>query len=180
MTNRIKTVRSPRLILICCKNAERLIQIVSDILNYCKYNTCIEDFSENTDFILTSKSSLPQLPQGVVKHTVVFDEYSGIKRADVEGYKNGVTSYENADRLFGGDEGIVTTYSRDNYSADVTCRNISKNGDGTTSFDIINDGILLRVQIDDSKYMVDEVLQCMAVFAATGVPLAAAVEYFRD
>ena len=179
MTNKIKTVQSPRLILTCCKNAERLTQIVSDTLNYCKYNTCIEDFSQNTDFILTSKISLPQLPRGIVKHTVVFDECSNINRSDVEGFKNGVTSYENADRFFGGDEGIVTTYSSDNYSADVTCRNISKNG-GTTSFDIINHGILLRVQIDDSKYMVDEVLQCMAVFAATGVPLAAAVEYFRD
>lgn len=49
MTNRIKTVQNPRLIMIISENGKRIGDIVSDVLNFCSYNTCIDDFSQNTD-----------------------------------------------------------------------------------------------------------------------------------
>ena len=34
MTNRIKTVQKPKVIMVCCRDSERISEIISDILNF--------------------------------------------------------------------------------------------------------------------------------------------------
>ena len=74
MTNRIKTVQCPRVILVATENGEKLAQMISEIMNYCTYNTVIDDFSENTDFVIESEGFDVNCPENTVADTVVFDE----------------------------------------------------------------------------------------------------------
>ncbi len=177
MTNRLKTVQNPRLILIAGKNSKRIAGIVSDILNYCSYNTCIDDFSENTDFVIENPESDADCPDNIIADTLLFDENSAIPSGRMSDFREKVTSYENAMKLFGEESEGIITYSADNYGADVACRNLSES-DGTTSFDIIGNGILSRVNIIDGKYSVEEVLACTGVLLAAGLPLASILGFF--
>lgn len=177
MTNRIKTVQKPRLILVACKNSERMAHIISGILNFCSYNTCIDDFTQNTDFVIETNQYSGNDYEHVIPDTAVFDEESAAKSERLAEFRQKVTPYENAMKLFGEDPEDVITYSEDNYGADVACRNLSSS-DGTTSFDIIGNGILGRVNIVSGKYSVDEVLACTGVLLAAGMPLASILGYF--
>lgn len=179
MTNRIKTVQNPRLILLACKNAERIGGMISDILNYCRYNTCINDFSENTDFVIENKGYNDPHPDGIIADTVLFDDSSNISTERISEFREKVTSYEYATELFGEDMNGVITYSADNYGADVACRNITEN-DGRLSFDIVGNGILSRINITEGKYTVDEVLACMGVLLAAGMPMASISGFFDN
>ena len=176
MTNRMKTVQNPRLILAVCQNARRISEILSDILNYCSYNTCIDSFSENTDFILSTKSGT-ECPEGVIADTVIFDQ--SVSNEVFSGFKKKVTSYEHFYSVHKEEPISVITYSLDHYSADVTFRNIKEQNE-TTVFEIIVNGILSRVRINNRRYSLEEVLQCTAVLTATGIPLASIISFFNN
>ena len=176
MTNRIKTVQKP--ILVCCRQSERLSEIISGILNFCSFNSSIDDFTENTDFIIATESSECLSSDQVICDTAFFDGTAAPLAEKLTAFRQKVTDYENAMKLYGEAPEDVLTYSVDNYSADVACRNIV-NENGTTSFDIIGKGILSRVSIVSGKYSAEEVLACTAVLLSAGLPLASVLEYFR-
>ncbi len=177
MTNRIKTVQNPRLILLACENSARLADIISDILNYCSYNTCIDDFSQNTDFIIENGSCKQECPENVIEDTVLFDDKSELTKEALSSFRERVAKYEDAMEMFGEESDKVITFSSENYGADVACRNYSKNS-GTASFGLVGNGILSRVNIIDGKYTVDEILACTGVLLATGMPLASILGFF--
>lgn len=178
MTNRMKTVQNPRLIVIACDNGKRVGDIVSDALNYCCYNTCINDFSQNTDFVIENPEYEGACPEHVIADTILFDNDSKYSRDCVGHFRSRVTSYENAMRLYGEDPQDVITYSSRNYGADVACRNLSEKN-GSAAFDLIGNGILSRIHIVEGKYSVDEVLACTGVLLAAGLPLASIINYFE-
>ena len=178
MTNRVKTVQNPKMILVACKDSERIAGIISAVLNECKYNTCIDDYYLNTDFIIVNYSERTEYPDDVIADTVVFDGEHDIEESDVSRFRTKVGTYEYAYKRYGDDSKSVLTYSAENYAADITCRNISLTCSGT-AFDIIDNGILSRVNIGTNLYTVDEVLVCTAVLTATGVPLASVIGYFN-
>ncbi len=178
MTNRIKTVQNPRLIVISCENGRRVGDIISDILNYCRYNTCINDFSENTDFVIVTPEYNGSRPENVIADTILFDKNTEFRRECIGQFRSKVTSYENAMKEFGEDTADIITYSSENYGADVACRNIAEKN-GTAAFDIIGNGILSRVNIIEGKYSVQEVLACTGVLLAAGLPLASVLNYFE-
>ncbi len=179
MTNRIKTVQNPRLIVIACDNGKRVGDIVSDVLNFCMYNTCINDFSQNTDFVIENPEYKGGCPENVIADTILFDDDSKYSGECVKKFRSRVTSYENAIQLYGEDPQDVLTYSSEHYGADVACRNISEKN-GIAAFDIIGNGILSRVNISEGKYTVDEVLACTGVLLAAGLPLASIINYFEN
>lgn len=178
MTNRIKTVQTPRLIVFACNNGKRLGDIVSDILNYCKYNTCVNDFSENTDFVIENPDYSGNCPDNVISDAILFDENTDYSKEDIDKFRVRITSYENALHMYGEEPTGVITYSADNYGADVACRNITEKN-GTKTFDIIGNGILSRVNMINGKYSVEEVLACTGVLLAAGLPLASILNYFE-
>lgn len=173
MTNKIKTVQKPRLIFLACENSYRLAELISDILDFCSYNNCIDDFSENTDFVIETSEYRGEYPENVLPDTVLYDSKYSDKR--INEFRQKVTAYENT----GADENDVLTYSADNYGADLAGRNISLLGDKITA-DIVGNGILSRVCLDRNKYSIEEVLACMAVLIASGLPLASISEYFTS
>lgn len=179
MTNRIKTVQNPKLILVACKNSERISDIISDILNFCCYNTCIDDFSENTDFVIANYSKNFTIPDNAIADTVISDGSFALSNGIVSGFRNKATSYEYCLKKYG--EGVrnILTYSSENYDADVTYRNKSTDSDGTAVFDIIGTGILSRVRLKNSVFSIDEVLVCTAALIATGIPIASILGYFN-
>ena len=165
MTNMIKTVQNPRLILLDCRNSHKLAEIISDVLNFCSFNTCIDDFTQVTDFIIENADSGTYCPENVIADTVLFDENSKMTRDKISTFREGVTSYENAMSFFGNDGEGIMTYSSDNYGADVASRNYTENG-GT-------------VNIINGKYTVDEILACTGVLLAAGMPLASVLSFFE-
>ncbi len=178
MTNRIKTVQNPRLIMIISENGKRIGDIVSDVLNFCSYNTCIDDFSQNTDFVIETPDYSGERPDNIIEDTVLFDS-APLDNEELFGkFRQRVTSYENAMELYGDTSGDIITYSRENYGADVACRNITEKN-GITAFDIVGNGILSRVNMIAGKYSVDEVLGCTGVLLAAGLPLASIINYFE-
>ena len=176
MTNRIKTVKYPRLILLRCENADRLSELISDILNYCSYNTCIDDFSENTDYVICRGACAQEPPAEVIADTALA-EGEHLNRMEENGFRRLVASYEEAPELSEGSDRLLT-YSSENYAADVTCRNILTQGSDTV-FDLVSSGILSRVRIKNQMYSVCEVLVCTSVLLAAGIPLASVVSYFN-
>lgn len=175
LTNRIKTVKYPKLILLRCEDSNRLSELISDILNYCSYNTCIDDFTENTDYVISCSECSNEEMSGVIADTALASA-SDLHDLRRNGFRRLVASYEEVSELPESEEGLIT-YSGDNYSADVTCRNISSSGDATV-FDIVSSGILSRVRINSSVYTVYEVLVCTSVLLAAGIPLASVIGYF--
>ena len=178
MTNMIKTVQNPRLILLDCRNSHKLAEIISDVLNFCSFNTCIDDFTQVTDFIIENADSGTYCPENVIADTVLFDENSKMTRDKISTFREGVTSYENAMSFFGNDGEGIMTYSSDNYGADVASRKYTENG-GTVSFELVGGGILSRVNIINGKYTVDEILACTGVLLAAGMPLASVLSFFE-
>lgn len=178
MTNKIKTVQNPRLILLDCGNSNKLAGIISDVLNYCKFNTCIDDFTEITDFVILNADSGIQRPENVIADTVLFDENSSLSKSLIESFRKSVTPYENAMKLFSEDNDKLITYSSENYGADVASRNYAENG-GTVSFELVVGGILSRVNIINGKYTVDEILACTGILLAAGMPLASVLNFFE-
>lgn len=175
MTNRLKTVKYPRLILLRCKDADRLSGLISDILNYCSYNTCIDDFTENTDYVISSSGCSDEDMGGVIADTALAsgEELQELRR---NGFRKLVAPYGEASYLMENEDGLIT-YSGDGYSSDVTCRNIKVSGD-TAVFDIESSGILGRVRINRRVYTIYEVLVCTSVLLAAGIPLASVISYF--
>lgn len=180
MTNRIKTVQNPKLILVACKNSERIADIISSILNFCCYNTCIDNFSENTDFVIANYSDKFTIPQDTIADTVLFDRSSALSDSDISRFRNKVTSYEYSLKRYGEYAENIFTYSLENYDADVTHRNKSITTDGKTVFDVIGTGILSRVHIKNSAFSVEEVLECTAALIAAGIPIASILGYFNS
>ena len=175
MTNKMKTVQKPRLILLACENSHRIAELVSGILDFCSYNNCIDDFSENTDFIIETTEYDGERRTGVIADTVLFDGKCSIECERIGEFRQKVTAYEN----IGADEGDVLTYSADNYGADLACRNVSETGE-TVSLDIVGNGILSRINFDKDKCTAEEVLICMSVLVGAGLPLAAISGYFTS
>ncbi len=173
MTNKMKTVQRPRLIFLACKNSQRLAELISGILDFCSYNNCIDDFSENTDFVIETSGYNGECPKDVIADTVLYDEENSDRC--ISGFRQRVTAYEN----IGTDENNVLTYSAHNYGADLACRNISECCN-TVTLDIVGNGILSRICLDKDKYSVEEVLACMGVLIASGLPLAAISGYFTS
>lgn len=177
LTDRLKTVQSPRIILVDCDNAIRISGIISDILNYCSYNTLVDCFSENTDFIILTHAKKP-ICENVIADTVTFDEKSVLSEEFISQFRNKVTSYEYCFGKYGDEAEGFLTYSADNYDAGVMFRNITVT-ENITSFDIIDDGILSRVRIHNNLYSVQEVIVCTCTLIATGVPIASILGYFN-
>ncbi len=175
MTNKMKTVQKPRLIFLNCEDSQRLAELISSILDFCSYNNCIDDFSENTDFVIETSKYNGECPENVIADTVLYDEKHSNEWQRIGRFRQKVTAYEN----IGNDENEVLTYSTDNYGADLACRNISRCGN-TATFDIVGNGILSRINIDKDKYSVEEVLACIGVLTASGLPLAAISGYFTS
>ncbi len=174
MTNKMKTVQKPRLIFLACENSQRLAELISNILDFCSYNNCINNFSENTDFVIETLGYGEEYPENVIADTVLYD--GGYCRNKHLGeFRQRVTAYENIDSS----EDEALTYSTDNYGADLACRNISEY-DNTMTLDIVGNGILSRISLDKNKYSVGEVLACMGVLTASGLPLAAISGYFTS
>ncbi len=176
MTSGIKTVQTPRRICMACQNSQRVCSIVSDILNQCGYNTCTDDDNENTDFVLSVYHD-KACPKDFIKNVIVFDGSSSISLDEVNAFRHKVTSYENSMAVFGENSEAVLTYSAENYSADITCRNVVQTNE-FVSFDLIGGEILFRIRAK-AEYSLDEILMCIAVLMATGIPLAAVVAYFN-
>lgn len=173
MTNKIKTVQKPKLIFAACKGSEHIAELISDILDFCSYNTCIDEYSANTDFVIADYAFGDNLPEGVISETVIFDGTADINDEFLSKFRIKVASYESCCERFGDRTDGILTYSTENYDADVTCRNLEGGG----SFDIIVNGILSRVDIGE-KYSAEDALICTSVLLATGIPLASIVEYF--
>lgn len=178
MTSKIKTVQKPRQIFIACKNMNRISEIIFDILKFCSYSTYKDVFSENADFIISKYSENFKLNENVIADTIIFDESCNIDDNSIFKFRNIVASYEYCSQKYGDDEQKLLTYSKENYDADVTCRNIV-NDDGITVFNIIITGILSRVRISNKIFSVEDVLICTAVLIATGIPMASVLEYFN-
>lgn len=170
MVDEVKTIRSPKWILLSCKNAEKISCLIVDILNDCSYRTCRNSVSENVDFIVTDNA---EIPKGVSAETIFFDGSVTLSENMIEMFTHKVSSYEYVCRRYGDEYRNIKTYSENHYSADVTCRNV----DGR-EFDIIHGGILGRVRMKKNVYTVQDVLLCTAVLTATGIPLASVIEYF--
>lgn len=177
MTNRIKTVQYPRVILVATKNYDRLSQMISELMNFCTYNSVIDDFSENTDFVIESESFDTNCPEESIADTVVFDESCAVSGERLGQFRERVTSYENALRVYGSDGDNVLTFSSENYGADVAFRNMTVSGT-KVSCDLIGNGILSRLSFDSKKYTVDEVLACTGVAISTGMPMASVISFF--
>lgn len=177
MTNRLKTVQTPRLILVCGKDAVRISEIISDILNYCSYNTLIDCFTENTDFIISTHSDDVLKYKNVTADTAVFDKQSELPENIISCFINKVTSYEYCFERYGDESENFRTYSCENYDAEIMAKNISRE-DNITQFDVIDSGILIRVKINNTVYSVHDVLVCTAALVATGIPVAPILEYF--
>ncbi len=179
MTNRIKTVQKPRILLIDCNNAKKISEIVSDILNYCSYNTIINSFRENTDFIILTDGKLFLDGSKFIADTVMFDKTSVLSDNEIHRFRNCVTSYEYCLEKYGDNFQGIMTYSSENYDAKLMSRNINIDGN-ITSFDIIHDGILIRAKIQNNLYSLEDVLICTCTLAATGIPIAAILRYFNS
>lgn len=178
MTAQIKTVQYPKLILIDCTNQDKISKVLSDILNSCSFNTCIDGFSEHTDFVIAQYQREAERSDKIIPYTVVFDEKSELSDSDIEKFQKKVSTYEYAYKKYGDENTDVLTYSPNHYSADVTCRNVKVSGKDIV-FEIIRSGILSRVHIKSNLYSVEEVLLCTAVLTATGIPLASVIGYFN-
>ncbi len=178
MTNRLKTVRVPRLILVECENELKISQTISDILNYCSYNTTVNCFTENTDFIISTDRESVRYAENIIPSTFVFDNDTDIQNKILSGFAKKVALYECCIGRYDESGDDFLTYSSENYDADVTARNISVNG-GATLFDIIDEGILSRVRLKGDKYSVNDVLICTAALVATGIPVASILGYFN-
>ena len=176
LTNRIKTVKYRRMIFFRCECAARICRLISDILNSCSYNTSIDDLSEETDFILYCSEKVPELPADVIADTALVTP-DNIGSVSDMGFRRTVMRYEDIDESLEDDERMIS-FSGENYSADVACRNISTQGD-ITVFDIVSGGILSRVRINSSIYSVSDVLVCTAVLIAAGIPIASVTGYFK-
>ena len=176
LTNGIKTVKYRRMIFFRCECPARICELISDILNYCSYNTSTDDLSGDTDYILHCSDKMPELPDDVIADTafVTSDNIGCISGIE---FRRIVLGYEDVDESLEDNERILT-FSEENYSADVTCRNINTQGD-ITVFDIVSGGILSRVRINSSIYSVSDVLVCTAVLIAAGIPIASITGYFK-
>lgn len=177
MTNRIKTVQYPRMILVKCNDAERVSGLISDILNFCSYNTCIDDFSENTDYVICCDSDLSQVPDGIVADTVLMDQ-DYTQKIDVDAFKKIVADYDELPEGYEEENKGCFTFSSDNYYADLACRNICSDGN-TLEFEIVSGGILGRVRVDKDKYSVNDILLSTSALVALGIPMAAVLGYFN-
>lgn len=176
MTNRIKTVQYPKLILVMCRNSEKIANLISDILNFCSYNTCIEDFSENTDYIIALSLTSCKCNGGYIADAALIDDTCE-NASELSDFRKIALPYEIAEDEFEEDSKLIT-YSADNYSADVACRSISLQGDSTV-FDVVSGGVLSRARISSGEYSVDDVLSCSTVLIAAGVPLASVLGFFN-
>ncbi len=174
MTNGVKTVKYPRMILLNCGEADRLSEIISDILKFCSYNASVDGLEENTDYIISKSYDDIIDNDGIIADTVLSD---CVEENEILRFRRIVTPYEKAAESEESEKKLLT-YSAENYSADVTCRNISTQGDSTV-FDILSGGILSRVRINSSIYSVSEVLICTSVLIAAGIPLAAILSFFN-
>ena len=176
LTNGIKTVKYKRMIFFRCGCAARICELISDILGYCLYTASTDDISGDTDYILYRSEKIPELTDDVIADTA-FVTADNIGCISGMGFRRLVMRYEDVDESLEGDERIFT-FSEDNYSADVTCRNISTQGN-ITVFDIVSGGILSRVRIDSSIFSVSDVIVCAAVLIAAGIPIASITGYFK-
>ena len=176
LTDKVKTVKYPRLIWLRSGNTARLGSLLADILEHCSFSSCEDNLSDSTDYILYRQEELPGFSGGLSADTALVDRSSAGK-AGTEGFRRLVMAYEDLPDSLENDSRLIT-YSSENYSADVTCRNISAQGDSTV-FDIVSGGILSRARINSSVYSVDEVLVCTAVLLAAGIPLASVLGYFN-
>ena len=177
MTNRIKTVRYPKLILVRCENAERVSELISDILNFCSYNTSIDDFSENTDYIICCDADLTEVPEGIIADTVLMDQACS-DEIDIDAFRTVVADYDELPEGYEERKKGCFTFSAENYYADLACRNICSNGSALV-FDIVSGGILSRVRVDSDVYSVDDIVLCTSVLVALGIPMAAVLGYFN-
>lgn len=177
MTNKLKTLQCPRVVLVATGNSRKLTSIISDVMNYCTYNTLIDDFSENTDFVIESEEYDRNCPENAVADTVIFDNNCSLSDERLRAFRERITSYENSMKLDLAEGEKVTTYSSENYGADVACRNLTYDG-GKASCDLIGNGILSRLTFDSRKYTADEILACTGVLLAAGMPMAAILNYF--
>ena len=176
LTNTIKTVKYPRLIWLRSGDTARLGSLLADILGYCSFSSCMDDLAGSTDYILYRQEELPGFSGRLSADTALLDG-SEAGKSGTEKFRRLVISYEELPDGMEDDSRLIT-YSSENYSADVTCRNIVSQGDSTV-FDIVSGGILSRARIDSSEYSVDEVLVCTAVLLAAGIPLASVLGYFN-
>lgn len=179
MTNRIKTVQNPRVILVALSSPERIMSMLSAILDSCAYNTCIDDFSENTDFVIESAVGDNDCPAEAIADTVVYENGCPVSAERISQFRSRVTSYENFGEHHENTPGHTLTFSAENYGADVAVRNLS-GSDGRLSFDMIGNGILSRISMTEGRWTVEEVLICTAVLLAAGMPMAAIVGYFDN
>lgn len=175
LSNSVKTVKYPRLIFLSSGESERLSEIISGILNCCSYSTSVGKIDENADYIISNSFIDFNDEVGIMPDTA-FADRDEIRKFSM--FRRIVTSYEEAAEGDEADDRLLT-YSLENYSADVSCRNISVQGDSTV-FDILSGGILSRVRINSSIYSVRDVLVCTSVLIATGVPIAAILSFFNN
>ena len=177
MTNRIKTVQYPRVVLVAMQNPDRIIEMISDIMNYCTYNTVIDDFSENTDFVIETESFDINCPENAVADTLIFDESCRLDRERIAGFRQKVTPYENVGSISQEESEGLITYSLENYGADVTLRNVTEEN-GRASCDLLCGGILSRLSFDSSRFTGEEVLISIAALLAAGMPMASVLNFF--
>ncbi len=178
MTDVIRTVRNPKLILVACKNSERIAAIIASVLDACSYSTGINECRCDTEFCIATAGSAAQIPQNAIPDIVVFDGERELPETDLSRFRKLVGTYEYAGAKKSAAACSVLTYSYENEDADVSCRNITEN-EQLTAFEIVDSGILSRIRIDPRLYSVDEVLICMAVFTAMGVPIASVSSFFN-
>ena len=112
-------------------------------------------------------------PENMIADTVLYDEKNNSDC--INKFRRKVTSYENIKT----DDEKALTYSTDNYGADLACRNISECGN-EICLNIVGGGILSRISLDKNKCTVAEVLACIGVLTAAGLPLAAISGYFTS
>ncbi|MBQ3928529.1 MAG: hypothetical protein II711_00350 [Clostridia bacterium] len=183
MMTRTGTVPTSRMILIACGNAKRISRVMEDILSSCSYNVKTDDFEGNTDFVIYVCADGSHIPDGLIPEVVVFDEANRIEENCLESFKYKITSYECYSRYYHEEmtekSTSFITYSPDNYSADITCRNLC-NSDNMAMFDVIANGILSRVHISRDDYTVEDVLLCTAALTAEGMPLDSVLGYFNS
>lgn len=176
MTNEMKTVQAPRLILLDCEYAEAAAEIIDSVLRACTYRTSREISSHPADYVISTRKSVSTLPEHLFFDVVLFDENSTITNAEIERFRKKVTSYENELNRFGEEMDGFVTYSEKNYGADVTVRNLSERG-GTLSFDLVGGGILSRLN-GVRGFSAETVIASAAVLLEAGLPLAAVMNYF--
>ncbi len=175
MTNTIKTVQYPKLILVICRNHQRMVELIADVLNYCSFQTGVEELSDHIDFLISQDAAFAQT-KGVIADTALVDEtckdlsvLAGFRRVTAP-YEASFTESEKIRKLI--------TYSADHYSAEVRCRHLEIQGEEAV-FDVVCGGILSRVRINTALHTVEEVLACTSVLTAAGIPLAAILGYFN-